>query len=383
MLRLLLAVLLAAGACAAQDAPAGPIHPEHHAQAAVDTNAPQQSPIVVLAGTTVQLAITQPVWAKTAKAGDPIYAETVFPVAVNNQMAIPAGTYVYGQIDSLSRPGLFSPHAQFQIHFTQLVFANGYVAAFGNPANSQDGTQTTQPSDVLPAVSDPYVDVSFGSDILLDNGTQMEMALQLPLALDGGRVADAVSSTKPLQPTAFKSATRCRPTAGTPGTPGTPDTVIPGSPGTPETVIPGAPGQPDIVIPGTPATPDTVIPGMPGTPGTPGTSCPGPPVVASSPKAQNYKESFQLTAAASVAGTTLSSGSYQADWTGSGLTIQVVIRQNGKVVATAPARFLILSGKAPANLASTSTNNDGSLSLQSLRFAGQNFALYFDGSLGN
>lgn len=374
MLRLVLAVLLAAGAGAAQDAPAGPIHPEHHAQAAVNTNAPQ-SPIVVPAGTTVELATAQPVWTKTVKTGDPIYAETVFPVALNNQMAIPAGTYVYGQVDSLSRPGLFSPHAQFQIHFTQLVFANGYVAAFGNAANSQGGTQTTQTNDVLPAVSDPYVDVSYASDILLDNGTQMEMVLQLPLVLDGGRVANAVSSSTPLQPTAFKSATHCRPTAGTPGTPGTPDTVIPGSPGTP--------GQPDTVIPGTPATPDTVIPGIPGTPGTPGTSCPGPPVVASSPKAQNYKESFQLTAAASVAGTQLSAGNYQADWAASGLTVSVVIRQNGKVIATAPARFVILNGKAPANLASTSTNSDGSLSLQSLRFAGQSFALYFDASLGN
>lgn len=382
MLRLLLAVLLTATACDAQQIPAGPIHPNLDGQA-VPTNAPQQPQIVVPAGTTVPVAITQAVWAKSAKAGDRVYAETVFPIAVNGQMAIPAGTYVQGQIDSLTRPRLFSPHAQFQIHFTQLVFANGYVAAFGKPAISPSGTQSAQPNDVLPAVSDPYVDVSSASDILLDNGTQMEMALQLPVVLDGGRVADAVRSSNPLQPTAFKSATLCRPTAGTPGTPGTPDTVIPGTPGTPDTVIPGAPGQPDIVIPGTPATPDTVIPGTPGTAGTAGTSCPGPPVVASNPKAQNYKESFQLSVAANVAGTQLSAGSYQADLAGSGLAVQVVIRQNGKGIATAPARFVILNGRAPANLASTHTNSDGSLSLQSLRFAGEPFALYFDGSLGN
>lgn len=382
MRRLLLAVLLAATVGAAQEAPRGPIHPEHRAQATVNTSAPQPSPIVVPAGTTVQLAVKQPVWSKTAKAGDPIYAETVFPVAIDNQMAIPAGTYAYGQIDSLSRPRLFSPHAQFQIHFTQLVFANGYVAAFGN-GTSQGDAPSAQPIDVLPAVSDPYVDVSSASDILVDNGTQLEMVLQLPLVLDGGRVADAVSSSKPFEPAAFKSATLCRPTAGTPGTSGTPDTVIPGSPGTPATVIPGAPGQPDIVIPGTPATPDTVIPGTPGTPGTSGASCPAPPVVASKPKAQNYKEAFQLAAAAIVAGRKLSAGSYQADWAGSGLTIQVLIRQNGKVIATAPARFVILNGKAPANLASTSANSDGSVFLESLRFAGESFALYFDASLGN
>lgn len=375
MLKLLFAVLFTVGTCAAQQIPAGPICPDHHLQTTTLAASPSQ--IIVPAGTTIPLAITQAVWAKTAKAGDRIYAETAFPVAVNNRMAIPAGTYVQGQIDSLSLPRLFSPHAQFQIHFTQLVFANGYVAAFGVSANSQNAAQPTQPNDVLPAVSEPYVDVSYSNDILLDNGTQMEMLLQLPLVLDGGRVADAVRSSNPLQPAATKSATLCRPT---PGTPGTSDTVIPGTSGTPDTVIPGGPGQPDIVIPGIPATPDTVIPG---TPGTPGTSCPGPPVVASNPKAQNYKESFQLTAAAPVAGTKLSAGNYQADWAGSGLTIQVVIRQNGKVIATVPAHFVILNGKAPANLASTSTNSDGSLSLRALRFAGQNFALYFDASLNN
>lgn len=375
MLRLLFAVLLTAGTCAAQQISPGPIRPDHHLQ--TTTLAASTSRIVVPAGTVVPVAITQAVWAKTAKAGDRIYAETAFPVAVNNQMAIPAGTYVQGQIDSLSRPRPFSPHAQFQIHFTQLVFANGYVAAFSVPANLQDAAQSTQPNDVLPAVSEPYVDVSYSNDILLDNGTQMEMVLQLPLALDRAQVANAVRSSNPLQPAATKSATLCRPT---PGTPGTSDTVIPGTSGTPDTVIPGGPGQPDIVIPGIPATPDTVIPG---TAGTPGTSCPGPPVIASSPKAQNYKESFQLTSTANVGGTPLSAGDYQADWAGSGLTIQVVIRQNGKVIATVPAHFVILSGKAPANLASTSTNSDSSLYLQSLRFAGQNFALYFDATLGN
>src|SRR5208282_3411284 len=78
------------------------------------------STITIPAGTSVFLALTAPVWAKTAKPGESIYAESVFPVAVNNQMAIPPGTYVQGEIDSLSRPGWLSPHAQFQIHFTKM-----------------------------------------------------------------------------------------------------------------------------------------------------------------------------------------------------------------------------------------------------------------------
>jgi hypothetical protein len=64
------------------------------------------------------LALTSPILAKTAKGGDSVYAQAVFPVAVNNQMAIPPGTYVQGQIDTLTRPGWLSPHAQFHIHLT-------------------------------------------------------------------------------------------------------------------------------------------------------------------------------------------------------------------------------------------------------------------------
>ena len=51
--------------------------------------APAKSTLIVPAGTSVPLALTRPVMARTAKAGDSIYAETVFPVAVNNHMLIP------------------------------------------------------------------------------------------------------------------------------------------------------------------------------------------------------------------------------------------------------------------------------------------------------
>ncbi len=384
MRKLLLAILLTAATCAAQEIPAGPIRPNFKRQTPA-ASAPQQAQIVVPAGITVPLAMTQAVLAKTAKPGDSIYAETVFPVAVNNQMAIPAGTYVQGQIDTVTRPGRFSPHAQFQIHFTELVFANGYVAAFGDPVSPQADASSSQPAaapatdNAIPAVSSAYVDVSAASDILLDNGTQIEMVLQIPLALDGDRVADAVRHSNPAQPAPFKSATLCRPTAGTPGTS---DTVIPGSPGTPgtpDTVIPGGPGMPDTVIPGIPATPGTPPTIIPGDPGTPGTSCPGPPVVTSNTKNQNYKESFEIAAPAAVGGKQLSAGSYQVSWTGSGPPVQVDIRQNGNLIVSAPARFVILEGQS-AGGAATSANAEGSLSLQALRFAGESFALYFDTS---
>jgi len=385
MRRLALALLLTAFSAAAQTASLPP-NVQGRTQEKNTTSKPK---IVVPAGTTVVLSLTDPILAKSAKAGDSVYAQTAFPVTVNNQMAIPPGTYVQGQIDTLTRPGWFSPHAQFQMHFTKIIFANGYTVEIGGPrsvslgepaaapASPAPGTTSPPAEDVIAAVATPYVLVTSRNDVLLDNDSQIEMVLQVPLRLNAAKVAAAVGQTNP-PPAQLKSATRCRPI---PGTPGTPTTVIPGTPGTPGTpdiVIPGGPGMPPTVIPGTPATPgtpDTVIPGSPGSPGIP---CPAGPVVTSNPRIQYYSQSFQIAALVQVAGVPLPAGSYQATWKGSGPFAQVDILQNGNHVVSVRARFVLLNRISPADTPGTRTNSDGSLSLQSLRFAGQACALYFD-----
>src|SRR5262249_1251653 len=129
--------------------------------------------------------------------------------------------------------------------------------------------------------------------------------------------------------------------------------------------------------PGTPATPPTVIPG---TPGTPGITC-TPPEVTSNPKPQAYKQQFQIASTTLVAGKPLAVGSYEASWKGTGPLIQVEILQNGKLVMSVPARFVLLNQTSGAPAQSTRNNPDGSLSLVSLRFEAQSFALYFDQSI--
>lgn len=327
--------------------------------------------------------------ARTAKAGDNIYAETVFPVAVNNQMLIPGGTYVEGLIDALTQPGIFSPHAHFQIHFTKLIFADGYTVALPGtqgvnipaPAAASSVGATAagaaRPRDVLAAVANAYVEVSPASDVLLDNGTQVEMLFQIPLRLDAGKVAESIQRSSPPPIPQFTSATRCRPT---PGTPGTSDTVIPGTPGssgTPDIVIPGANGAPDTVIPGIPASPGTSPTVIPGTPGTPGTVCPGPPVASSDPKPQKFKETFQVAEPILVSGKQLAAGTYQAAWQGMGPSVSVDILLKGKTVFTVPAKVVLLSARATATTPATRAESGGSSTLRSLRFAGQAFALYF------
>lgn len=236
--------------------------------------------MVLPAGTPLDLVVVNPVWAKTAKPGDPLYAQTDFPVESGGHVAIPAGSWVQGEIQSIVAPTLFRSRAEIQALFSRIVFANGYVVSLPG-ASAADSVHP--PGGVsLPTIMKLTVEVSKRSDVLLDNGSQMQILLASPLAINGDEVAKALPLTHAPAPGSLRSASRCRMIPGTPGTPGTSDTVIPGTPGTPDTVIPGGPGMPDTVIPGTPATPATVIPGTPGTAGTPDIPCPAPPVVLSS-----------------------------------------------------------------------------------------------------
>lgn len=250
-----------------------------HAQSTLTSEAAANSSdtLILPAGAKVELAVTAPLWTKTAKPGDSLYAQTSFPVTAGANIAIPAGTYVQGKIKAINGPTRKQNRAEIQVLFTTIIFSNGYTIVL--PDRSATGTTAAE---TPPTAARLTVQVSTQNDLLLDNGAQFEMTLAAPLALDATQVARAIPLTRPLEPGKFRSATRCRPTPGSPGTPGSPDTVIPGSPGTPDTTVPGGPGMPDITIPGTPATPDTVIPGSPGTPGFAGTSCPAAPIVLSS-----------------------------------------------------------------------------------------------------
>jgi hypothetical protein len=335
-----------------------------------------QSTITVPAGTRVRLELVSPVMAVSAKVGQDIYAQVAFPIAINNQIALPRGTAVQGQIDALQLPGIFTFRATFQIHFTRIIFANGYTI---NLPQAPKAGSTSQSTDVYTAVATPYVVATRANDVLLDNGAPIEMDLQLPIRIDAAAVADVARQFAPTPASRFKSATQCQPVAGTPGTPDTVFPGNPGTPGTPDTVIPGVNGMPDTVIPGIPATPPTPDTVIPGTPGTPEITCTSPEIT-SNPKPQTHKQSFQIAATMLVAGKPLAPGTYDAVWKGTGPSVQVDIVQNGKTLMSVPARFALLNQKSGAAAQRTRNNPDGSILLIALRFESQSFALYFDRS---
>jgi len=88
-------------------------------------NAPEA--VTVPAGTRIPLILKQGITTKNAKVGDPVYAQTSFPITLNDRIAIPPGTYVQGEIRRVQRPGKVKGRAELQMNFTSMIFPNGYT----------------------------------------------------------------------------------------------------------------------------------------------------------------------------------------------------------------------------------------------------------------
>ncbi len=83
--------------------------------------------IIVPTGTRVPLVLRNGVNTRTAKPGDSIYFETAYPIAVNNRMAIPLGSFLRGEIVEAKRPGRIKGRGEFRIAIEQITFSNGYT----------------------------------------------------------------------------------------------------------------------------------------------------------------------------------------------------------------------------------------------------------------
>jgi len=234
------AMFLIASMCAAQTATAPPPNP------AVETPAAVAGTVTVAQGTSIPLTLVNPIKSKSTKPGDAVRALVAFPITVGSQQAIPAGTYVEGTVTSVTARAPQTHLPSVQIHFTRLVFSNGYAAPLDgvNTAANRVPIETAPPANQLADANlgAPYLGERFafasqtttptlpplpsngpspavlagigmGSAvgftalflilghrgghadyILFDNGYQFQMALQAPLTLDSARVAAAASN---------------------------------------------------------------------------------------------------------------------------------------------------------------------------------------------
>jgi hypothetical protein len=190
--------------------------------------------MTIPAGTKVPLALKQAISTKSAKEGDPVYAETTFPFVVDNRIIIPAGTYVQGRISHVRRPGRVKGRAELLMHFTSMIYPSGYTVVLPGSVENMPGAANTSMRDSKgtirqdgekgkdigkvastastgaiiggvtnggkgaaigaaggSAVGLAIALLSRGSDVRLEPGTSVEMVIQREVTLDPNRIEKA------------------------------------------------------------------------------------------------------------------------------------------------------------------------------------------------
>jgi len=142
-MRLLIAVvLLCAFALAQQDSQ--PASPPALAPAASHVVANE---ITIPAGTRIPVAIKNAISTKSSHEGDPIYAQSTFPVVVNDRIVVPAGTYVQGKISQIKPAGHLKGRAEVLVHFTTLIYPSGYTVILPGSIEDAPGVDKAHTKD--------------------------------------------------------------------------------------------------------------------------------------------------------------------------------------------------------------------------------------------
>ena len=203
---------------------------------APNSTAPSQdtkkTTLTIPIGTMIPLSLKQAISTKTAKSGDPVYAETIFPYVVDERIVVPAGTYVQGKIERSQRGGHLKSRAEVLIHFTSMIYPSGYTVMLGGSIENTPGAEKTSMKDsegtiqedsdaskkakdaaggaatgaVIGAVTNGARGagigagiggvtglavgmLSRGADVRLERGASIEMEIQREVTVDASRIA--------------------------------------------------------------------------------------------------------------------------------------------------------------------------------------------------
>jgi hypothetical protein len=143
-MRILWLCILTPAMAMAQNQPA-PVPATTAAPAAPQAANPAQ--MVIPAGTEVPVALRHAISTKSAREGDPVYAQTTFPIVLNNHVLVPAGTYVQGRITKSQRAGRVKGRAEVLIHFTTLIYPSGYTVLLPGAIENVPGAEKTSIKD--------------------------------------------------------------------------------------------------------------------------------------------------------------------------------------------------------------------------------------------
>jgi hypothetical protein len=244
-LRIMGAALLCVATLTAQEAPASqPAKPESSQEQSKEQEA-KEALITLPTGTKVLLMMKNSVSSRNARPGDGVYLETSFPVVSDGKVVIPAGTFVQGVVDSVKRSGRVKGRAEILLHFTTLIYPNGYTVSLPAALESADSADTQKVKDkegtvqaegqkgkdaatiatsagtggligglsrgslkgaavgggIGAAVGIITTMFTRGDEVRLENGSSVEMVLTRPVELDPSRIDPTNRSPQPTRRT--------------------------------------------------------------------------------------------------------------------------------------------------------------------------------------
>jgi hypothetical protein len=146
--------------------PASQSAPTTPPQKTDDQNAPQQTPpaaaipvpagapapattavpatpaakIQVPSGTHIPLVLHNAISTRSARPGDPVYLETLFPIMIDGHVVIPAGSYMSGEITESKRPGRVKGRGELMVKLNTLILPNAYMVNLNATPSGGAGT---------------------------------------------------------------------------------------------------------------------------------------------------------------------------------------------------------------------------------------------------
>lgn len=108
--------------------------------------------VEVVSGTHIPLVLHNAISTRSARPGDPVYFETIFPVMVDGHVVIPAGSYVSGEITESKRPGRIKGRGELMMKLTEMILPNGYMVnlnAMPNGAGTGGGETVNNEGQVV------------------------------------------------------------------------------------------------------------------------------------------------------------------------------------------------------------------------------------------
>ena len=106
------------------------------AQSAVSSGAKIEVPT----GTHIPLVLHNAISTRSARPGDPVYFETLFPVMIDGRVVIPAGSYVSGEITESKRPGRVKGRGELMVKLTTIIMPNAYMVKLSAAPGGSAGT---------------------------------------------------------------------------------------------------------------------------------------------------------------------------------------------------------------------------------------------------